>query len=209
VTRHRRRDLVAESDGIEPRPSESSGLSRRGLLGGALLIAATGAGITAGALRSEPRAGSGDRSAPSPTSSTPTKPAAPAALSEAADRERRTLADIDAVFAADPAQKADLAWLRADHAAHADAFHAALARYASPTPATQPSSSTPAVSSTPPTRTTLIDTERQTVTNLRAAALTGGNSTTAGSDPGLSAELVALFASVAACDAGHVELLSG
>jgi hypothetical protein len=112
---------------------------------------------------------------------------APMALRQAAVAERDLVASLDRAIARFPDQRALLDQLRADHAAHAAALDAAvrahtghLPRHPAPVAATGH----------------LIDTERaaSAAAARRAAALTGADA--------------ALLASIAACEASHVELLT-
>ena len=112
----------------------------------------------------------------------------PAVLVAAAEAEHALLAYLDEVVTNQPQQRAALAQLRRDHAAHATALEAALSSY-SRTPRTpQALHATPDIAA--------LRTVEQAASQRaarQAAALQG--------------EHAVLLASIAACEATHVELL--
>src|SRR5580765_129153 len=133
----------------------------------------------------------------SPTRNSPRRPrhrrthrrarrVAPAALVEAADAEWALVATVERDLHRFPGQKALLLHLRADHAAHAAALEAAIHVH---TGAPPKQAAAAAVTGH------LIDTERK-------AALAAARRAT-----NLRGADAALLASIAACEASHVELL--
>ena len=118
-------------------------------------------------------------------------PGAPQSLLDARDREHALTATVDAMLAADATLHPLLDPIRADHVAHAAAFDSLLSGYnRRPSPSSPPPSA-----STPAGRPALLAAEHQASQALSAAS---------GTQVG---EPAALLASVAACEAGHVELL--
>ena len=152
-------------------------LTRRRLLATAAVVIAGGAGVGAGLLR-------------------PVRhrqpPPAPQALLDALDREHALTAAVDSMLAADATLHPLLDPIRADHVAHAAAFDSLLSGYRRAPNSSGPSSLT---SPAPADRSALLAAERQASQSLTAAS---------GTQLG---EPAALLASVAACEAGHVELL--
>jgi hypothetical protein len=118
-------------------------------------------------------------------------PRAPQALLDALDREHALTAAVDATLATDATLHTLLDPIRTDHVAHAAAFDSLLSGYSRPHTPSPP----PPRASSPSGRPALLVAERQA-----SLALTVASSTQLG-------EPAALLASVAACEAGHVELL--
>jgi hypothetical protein len=159
------------------------GPSRRAFLvgGGIAVVVGSGAGVAAELLQ------------PEPVKKRP--PAPPAVLVAALAQERALIASLDVALAASGAPLATLTQVRTDHVAHEQALVAALSQAAGPG-AASPSPS-PTRTTRPPALTTA---ELQSAEKLassraavRAAGMTGRNAT--------------LLASIAACEATHVELL--
>jgi hypothetical protein len=118
-------------------------------------------------------------------------PSAPAGLLAASRAEHALVAEFDAALAAGAAPPALLRTLRRDHAQHAAAIDAAIAeRTGSP-----PFSSASSAPATATTRADLLDLERAATSAATRRALT------------LSGRDATLLASIAACEATHVELL--
>lgn len=160
--------------------------SRRAvLIGGAAVVLAGGAGVAAGRLT-----GPGHPTAdPRP---------APAALLAALRDEESLVTAAEAVLTADPASRRLVSQIRSDHRAHLAALRAALAPYDPPVTrrgGTSPSP-TPTPATPPKNRAGLRAREQQA-----AAAGARRSARLAGRD-------AALLASIAACEAGHGELLS-
>ena len=159
-------------------------MSRRAWLGSAGVIAAAAAG---GALVALVR--------PDPVSGHP--PGAPDWLPAALAREEQLLDGLDAAIRADPTLRVRLAPLRADHTAHLQVLQDVSSRYG-PTPAKSKSSGSSAPTSVP-APTAVLGVRRAELAASRAtaaAALTavGGNA--------------GLLASIAACEATHVAVLT-
>jgi len=159
--------------------------SRRAFLigGGVAVLAGAGAGTGVEFWR--------DRPHPAPP------PPSPTVLLAALAAERALLADLDAALAAGDTDRAALRQLRADHAAHAKALGAAVTQAGGSAAA----SAGPSASTTPPGRR-----QPPTTAQLRAAE------TAAARAAASRAELLAgrdatLLACIAACEAGHAELL--
>jgi hypothetical protein len=168
-------------------------MTRRQLLvtiGGVSVLGAAGAGAAVAALSDLP-----SRAMPPPTQSH-AAPAPPPQLVAALAREQALIAGLDAVVAADPTIGVLMA-IRADHRAHADAIAAAITELTatSPSAGPTPSPSTSATVATP------------TVGQLRAAEQSAHQqlAIACGQLRGVNA---VLLASIAACEAGHAELLS-
>jgi hypothetical protein len=168
-----------------------SPISRRALLGGAGLagaglIAAAGIGSAVAAIIDLPR-----RSSPAvvPSSPSPTE-TPPAQLVAALAREGQLLAGIGAALAADPANPILLA-VRNDHRAHADAI-ALAAAIPAPAAGSNTAAPAPAVAALK-----AAETAAQMAAATDAARLRGSNPAGA-----------VLLASIAACEAGHAELLT-
>ena len=158
-------------------PGEPSGhpvTRRHVLLGGLGVVAATAVGALA--------AVTGDRGTGSAQ--------APAELVAARDAELRLIAAIDASVARDPALRAHLAPIRADHVAHRDALDGALASY----PARSPAAAA--------TRAGALDRPGLRAAERTAAAHAAQRAAT------LAGPNAALLASIAACEASHAELLA-
>lgn len=126
---------------------------------------------------------------PDPVSGRPQGP--PAWLDAAVARERELLALVAATGRADPALRSPMTALQADHTAHLQALQAVAARYAA-------SSASPAAPASPPPG----------LVAVRAAETRAGEQA---ADAALlaSGSDAALLASIAACEATHVEVLSG
>ena len=116
---------------------------------------------------------------------------APQLLVDAIARERTLIASIDLAVAADASLEALLKPIRADHTAHAGAVQDLVDQYRRPAH----SVSTRAVSS-PPGKPALLAAEL-------AAQIAAASSSTS-----VTGETAVLLASIAACEAGHVALLS-
>ena len=165
-------------------------LARTGLAGAAI-IGAGGAGAAVAALADLPGRASAP-SGPSPVASPSTAVAPPQQLVSALARERALVATAEAAQAATPGL-AVLASIAADHRSHADALAAAIGSPSGPT--ASPSSSKSALAGTGSVA-TLLAAERaaQQVDAVDSAKLRGSDAV--------------LLASIAACEAGHVELLT-
>jgi hypothetical protein len=159
-----------------------------GLLGiaGVAVLGAAGVGSAVAALADRP--GRDQPSAISPSPAPDATNAPPAELVAALQREQQLLATIAAMTAAGPAT-ALLPQLAADHQAHSVALLAAMGRPQAPLP----SPSGPA-----PAHTT--DQLKAAEQAAQLAAVTAAAT--------LPATTAVLLASIAACEAGHVELLS-
>jgi hypothetical protein len=153
--------------------------SRRGVLvGGALGVVAAGVGISV-AVATKPEPARDDVTAPSH-------------LLAALAAEHALLASIDAIVHPSAALRPMLRQLRADHAAHRAALHAAIARTGSLAELTPSSSRRPA----PPSKAELRAAEQHAAArSARLALLLHGSD-------------AVLLASIAACEATHAELLS-
>jgi hypothetical protein len=156
--------------------------TRRWFLGGAVAaVLGAGGGVVAGLAHRSPR------SAP--------PPAPPSVLVAALAAENALVRDLDATTGGDAAVRRIIVSARADHAAHAQALRGLLAAH--PHAASTASTSTaPAPRGTARTRAQLRAAEQHAAAQAgaRAAAARG--------------EVAALLASIAACEATHVELLS-
>ncbi len=181
-------DAIAAATGTaaDPRTASRSGrlVTRRGLLlSGAAVVVAAGAGAGAAAL--------------APRDEPPPPPVPPADLVAALAAEQALLAGLDAAVARDASLTSLAGALRADHVAHAQALRALL-----PAPSTAPSipPSNPRPAATPAAGT------------LDRAGLRSAEQLAAGQAAARAARLdgtaAVLLASIAACEAGHAELLA-
>jgi hypothetical protein len=180
-------------------------LTRRTLLAAAAVVLAGGGGSVAAALtRRTP-------STMNPPTPVPTVTPRDQQLAEAVDRERMLIASIDAALVADPALHPQLDNIRADHVAHLDAITAAVGTALDrPSPLTNPSHPTASGSSTSPGSATSPGSptsQAPTVAELRSAEQSANQAAATASAMLLGADAV-LLASIAACEAGHSELLS-
>jgi hypothetical protein len=166
-------------------------ISRRSLLATGAIIAAAGAGSLVAALTRAPKRAV--RAAPAPTPS-PTA----LELTLALERERVLISSIDAAMNADSALHPILDNVRADHAAHLGALAQTLAINGVQLPATAASSVSP--TPIPPSAAPGIEL-------LRSAEQSAQLSAAHSSSVLRGAEAV-LMASIAACEAGHAELLA-
>ena len=160
------------------------GPSRRWFLaGGVAVLLGAGAGVTAELLTHRHPA-------------RPRPPTPPQALVEAVAVERALLADLDATTGGEPAVRAIIAQVRADHSAHLRALTALVASYGELSSAPSPAESSAAPSGTPRTRAALRAAEQQAAAGAahRANTLTGAHA--------------ALLASISAAEASHADLLS-
>ncbi len=155
--------------------------SRRGfLLGTGLAVVSAGGGVAAGLLVTRPK---------------PDEVTAPAELVAAADAERVLIAALDASLADNPGLAPVLRQVRADHAAHLGALAASVAAVVG----VPSESASPTGPSTPPAALDsagLRRAEQLAAKTAAARALRVGGTE------------AALLASIAACEATHVELLS-
>lgn len=149
-------------------------ITRRVLLGAGVVVAAGGVGAAVGGL--SPRRHRPDPPAPAPQ------------LSQALAREYSLIADLDAALPTRP----QLRNVRDDHAAHAEALRAAIARY--PAPAPSPSSTGPPAVARPTAQLRASELAAAKAAAAESAALTGSDA--------------ALLASISACEATHAELLA-
>ncbi|HSY15064.1 MAG TPA: hypothetical protein VK816_03685 [Jatrophihabitantaceae bacterium] len=163
-------------------------ITRRLLLAGAGALVAGGAGITAGELR--PISGNA-----------PTIP--PPALLGVLATERALIASLQVALTALTSATGDesaalLTAVLNDHVAHRNALQALLAGYQLPSTSSLPASThtSTSTSTSTSTRASIRRAEQQAATAARAASAASG---TAGA---------ALLASIAACEAGHAELLA-
>ena len=117
----------------------------------------------------------------------------PPLLVDAVAREQSLLAELDAELAAPGSSSAALSAIRADHEAHRFALQALVDQATVPRPTASATTSTPVAT---PVTGKLLAAEQAAQT---AAATASNNS---------SGALAALFASISACEAGHVALLS-
>jgi hypothetical protein len=155
-------------------------MSRRTWLGSAgVVAAAAAAGVLVARLR------------PDPVSGHP--PGPPEWLPAALARERTLIAGIDAAGRADAILRVRLAPLRADHAAHLQVLQDLSARY-QPVSTGQPRPTTPASSPAG-------------VAGVRQAELAASRATAAAALTATGAN-AGLLASIAACEATHVEVLT-
>jgi hypothetical protein len=157
---------------------DSSAPSRRWFLaGGAAAVLAGGAGATAALLLD---------ASPAP------RPLPPPALLAAVAAERTLIADLDATTGGTAPVRRVIVQVRSDHAVHLAALNRLLGQFRRPSAAAAPS---PHRRGTPRTLAQLHAAEQQAsvAAAQRAARLDGG--------------LAALFASMAACEATHAELL--
>jgi hypothetical protein len=116
----------------------------------------------------------------------------PQLLIDALAREQALLASLDAAIAADNTRAAVLTPLRTDHDAHRASLQALVDRATSPLrTSSAPSAAVPVLSTA------------QLATAERAAQAAGVTASAAS-----TGALAALFASISACEAGHVALLS-
>jgi hypothetical protein len=175
------------SHSISARADERRGRSRRWFLAGAgVIVVAAGGGVGVGL--------SSDRRATRQT--TP-----PAQLVDAVAQERQLIANLDATTGGDLTVRRAIRQARADHAEHLrtlQALEALAAGYGS-NPARARSTGPSKVRGTPLTRAQLHDAEGRasSATAARAASL-----------PNARAQLAALLASIAACEAVHADLFA-
>jgi hypothetical protein len=180
-------------------------ITRRRLLafGGLAIVAAAGAGAaTAATVR------------PTVTTIVPpavpssTSPPPPAQLVAVRTHEQELIATLTAAIAADPQSNPLLPDLRADHLAHLQAINAALgpaeqgAAGPSPTVSTAASGLASSAPPTPPAGTPAPDLAALRAAEGRAQLLA------ANASAALSGATAVLLASISACEAGHVELLT-
>jgi hypothetical protein len=163
----------------EPHPPQQAGSpSRRWFLaGGAAVVLGAGAGVGAEFVHN-------DHAPKKP-------PLAPPALVAAAAAERALIADLDATTGGASEVRQVIVQVRADHAAHLAALTDLLARYRRPVGSPSPS--------VPPG-------SPRTLAQLNAAERTAA-SAAARNAAGSDGALAAMFASIAACEATHAELL--
>jgi len=165
----------------EPAPDGPGRLTRRAVLGGSAIV---GVAILTGCT-SDPAP---DASTASPTGESDAADAdAPVRTSVAAD-EAAIIALYDAVLAAYPRLSADLAPLRDEHIAHADAMGESVAPAAPPAaPASQPQALA-----------ALVDAEQQAVAQRTSAC-----------EESTGEDIARTIALIAASEAGHAEFLRG
>jgi hypothetical protein len=165
-------------------------ITRRVALAAAATVAAGGIGAAAGMLRSRSPQG---------------RPAPPSWLVAAAERERHLLDGIDTALAAAP-HAAVLAAVRADHAAHADALTQLIADYPDSAASRSPRAPPPAVATTPRSTSSSAALGANALAQLRAAEQSAAQTAAAAASQLAGAD-AALFASIAACEGSHVEVL--
>ncbi len=154
-------------------------VSRRQLICGAVVLLAAGAGTSAATLR---------------RLATAMAPPRPLELFDAAAREHTMIAAIDVAVAADASLHGLLDPIRADHAAHLRAIQALLGPSAEQSP---PAGTAALSAATPaPGRGGLLASER--AAQLAAASASSSQ----------SGATAVLFASISACEAAHVALLT-
>ena len=164
------------------RDAAAHGTSRRWFLaGGVAVLLGAGAGVAAEFLTHD--------------SPAPDQPHPPQVLLDAVAAEQALLADLDATTGGAAQVRAVIGQVRADHAAHLAALRGLVDSYGVPDRATASPSPSPA-RGTPRTRAALqaAEVRASAVAARRAAALSGGRA--------------ALFASIAASEATHAELLA-
>lgn len=163
-----------------PHPPEAprgARLTRRALIGGSALV---GGALLAAACSPSP--------SPGPTETTaPTEDADAQVRADVAASEAALISLYDAVIAAHPALASELAAIRQEHAAHADAMGVA------DSPA-----GTPVVGSRAEALASLTDAEQQAIAQRTAAC-----------EAATAADLARATALIAASEAGHVEYLRG
>lgn len=179
------RDMDREDDtqaDAAPGPAPSR---RAALLGGAAIAVAGAGGVAAGVLTRKGR-------------TTPRPRPAPGALVDALRAEESLVADATAALAADASLRPLVTQIRRDHQAHVAALRAALAPYDPPATAAPPGAA-PGSNPTSPAprgRSGLRTREQQAASAGTRRALR------------LDGRAAALVASIAACEAGHGELLA-
>jgi hypothetical protein len=181
-------------------------ITRRRLLalGGLAIVGAAGAGaVTAQALRRTVRT-----IAPKAVRS-PAGPPPPAQLVAVQTHEQQLIAALTAAITADPQSNPLLPNLRADHLAHLQAIVAVLSPAAQsaggPSPAASTSQSAPASSA--PANESSTPASAPDLATLRAAE-GRAQLLAASASAALSGADAVLLASISACEAGHVELLT-
>jgi hypothetical protein len=180
-------------------------ITRRRLLafGGLAIVVGAGAGATtATTVRRTVRS-----IAPTAAGS-PTAPRPPAQLVAVLAHEQGLIATLTAAISADPQSNPLLPNIRDDHLAHVQAIRAALGAMgeiaAADSPPSSPAStsSISSTSSSVPTSTPAPDLVAMREAEVRAQQLA------ATASAGLTGADAVLLASVSACEAGHVELLT-
>jgi hypothetical protein len=152
-------------------------LTRRALISSSALM---GAALLAAACSPSP--------SPEPSESTTAEPDADAQVrADVAAQESAIIALYDAVIAAHPALATDLAAIRDEHAAHAEAMGVA-----------GPSTASPVVGTRAEALAALSDAEKQAIAQRTAAC-----------EAASGADLARVTALIAASEAGHVEYLRG
>lgn len=180
-------------------------ITRRRLLalGGLAIVAAAGAGATTAATLRRTVRSIAPTPVPSPSSSAP-----PAQLVAVLAHEQGLIAALTAAISADPQPNPLLPNLRDDHVAHVQAIRAALGPNDAITAGTDVTSALtptgPAASARPTGSTSAAPPDRAT---LRAAE-GQAQSLAASASAALSGADAVLLASISACEAGHVELLT-
>ncbi|SDJ17642.1 hypothetical protein SAMN05444157_2111 [Frankineae bacterium MT45] len=169
------------SDPATPANPAPKRVTRRWILGSAVVLAGGAVGVVAGLKQPFGRSNPFDHHVPLPDP--------PPQLLSAADREAQLIASLEAARQSSPADSR-LAQLLSDHRAHSAALTATLAQYA-PQPAVTTSS--------PPTAGVNTATLRAQETAAQTAA--------ASESEALEGDLAVLLASISACEATHVELL--
>jgi hypothetical protein len=164
-------------------PASGRLLSRRRLLAGAVVLVGAGLG-----------AGLGLRGTARPEQLLPAPPPRPTRLQAALDRERHLISALERATATDASLERVTTPLRSDHLAHAQTIEALLGGIATPT--LSPSVTGSASVTQAPTRAALQAAER-----AAAEAASTDSAASAGA-------LAALFGSIAACEAAHVQLLA-
>lgn len=172
-------------------------LAAAGMLG---IVAAAGVGAVAAV--ATPRS----RSRPVAVAPPSNPVLASTQLAAALDRERALIAGIDAALAAGAELHQALPNIRADHASHADAISAAIAATGATVPSPTPSAPSSATATSPTASATATATA-DSVEALRAAE-SAAQQAGAMASAQLAGRDAVLLASVSACEAGHVELLT-
>jgi hypothetical protein len=181
-------------------------ISRRRLLAGtgfavAGALAAAGIGSAVAAITGLPKRDDPGRSAGGSTKSGPNGPAPAAELASALARERALLTQLAGLIAAtlptDPGQSV-LTVIRADHQAHADTISALITESgAHPAPASTSTGSPSGSAGSPAATLASHKVAEQAASDAAAADAVRAHGAAA-----------VLLASIAACEAGHVELIA-